>query len=455
MNLINNSMYKFITSKNKFFYTAFYISIYRLGIFITIPGIERLLLKNYFEINHSISGVFNLLSMFSGGDMEKVSMFSLGITPYISASLIISLVTILLPNTKIVQNYRNSSKKTGFWLHILTLFISLLQSYAIVNFLLSISYHGQYIVFINRYTFIFLNLLTLSSGTVILVWCSHRISKFGISNGVSILIITNILSKSLKNLYDVYISFVNGIYSISDIYLLLVVTFLATLFILIIETGEKRLSVVYNKVNVGSIRYKSKKNFLPIKINFCGIMPTLFASIILTMPVLYISLFYVDGFSRVISYLSPNRWIYQICFCTLVIFFSYFYTLSYVNPKEISKNLMKTSGFFFNVHPGKATEEFIYFVLKRSIIWGSIYLIVVCNGPIFICYIYFKNIVNINSIYLIIILTILIDIINQTKAARISIKHLTNIICFNAKKTYKISNRRTYESSGISKKNMQ
>jgi preprotein translocase subunit SecY len=382
--------------------------------------------------------------------MEKVSMFSLGITPYISASLILSLVTILMPNAA-----RSDSEKTGFWLHILTLLISLLQSYAIVSFLLSISYHGQYIVFINRYTFVFLNLLTLSSGTIILVWCSHRISKFGISNGVSIIIITNILSKSLKNLYDGYLSFINGIYNISDIYMLLIFTFLATLFILIIETGEKRLSVIYNKVNVGSIRYKSKKNFLPVKINFCGIMPTIFASIILAMPILYISLFYVEGFSHVISYLRPNRWIYQICFCILVVFFSYFYTLSHVNPKEISKNLMKTSGFFPNVHPGKDTEEFLHFILKRSIIWGSIYLIVVCNGPIFICYIYFKNIVNINTIYLIIILTIFIDIINQTKNTRVYIKCLTNIICFNAKRTYKISNRRIYESSSIGKKNMQ
>ncbi|WP_210772217.1 preprotein translocase subunit SecY [Pseudodesulfovibrio sp. zrk46] len=368
--------------KKKLLWTFALLAVYRMGIHIPIPGVDSAALSEFFaQAQNTLFGIFD---MFSGGGLSNMSIFALGIMPYISASIILQLLTVVSPELKRLQKEEGEAgrKKITQYTRYGTVLITIVQGFAIATGLESAaSPTGAPMVLIPGWGFKIMTILTLTAGTVFLMWLGEQMTEKGIGNGISIIIYAGIIAGLPSAVVNTVQLMTVG--EISLFVLLLIGAFMvATLaFIVFMERGQRRIPIHYAKRQQGRRMFGGQTTHLPLKINTAGVIPPIFASSILMFPATLAQFSNVQWLQDVASFMSPDSIIYNILFIGIIIFFCYFYTAIMFDPKGIAENIQKQGGFIPGIRPGARTREYIDKVLARITLWGAFYVALVCVIP--------------------------------------------------------------------------
>lgn len=370
--------------KKRLLFTILALIVFRLGTFIPLPGIDSRVLAEIFA-RHS-NGILGMFNMFSGGALERMTIFALNIMPYISASIILQLGQSVIPSLAALKKEGEAGhRKMMHYTKLLTVLITIVQGYGIAVGLMSLSNgDGSSAVVIAPYTFIFSTIISLTGGTMFIVWLGEQITSRGVGNGSSLIItvgiIANIPSAIAQTLE------LGRIGSMSPLVIagLFLMSIALVFIILKVEMAQRRILVQYPKRQVGLRMTSAESSHLPLKVNPTGVIPPIFASALLLLPITIANIWsnsgpeWVQTLSR---YLSHGQPLYLALYAFLIIFFSFFYTAVVVNPEETAENLKKYGGFIAGIRPGKNTAEYLDYVVTRLTVVGSLYLAALCILP--------------------------------------------------------------------------
>ncbi|KAA0891082.1 preprotein translocase subunit SecY [Pusillimonas sp. ANT_WB101] len=354
--------------------------VYRLGTHIPVPGINPDALADMFQQNQS--GILGLFNMFSGGALERFSVFALGIMPYISASIIMQLMAVVVPTLEAIKKEGESGRrKITQYTRYGTVFLALFQAIGI-----SVALESQPGLVIDPgMLFRFTTIVTLVTGTMFIMWLGEQITERGIGNGISILIFAGIvagLPSALTGMLDLVRTDAMSVLSALFIFALVI---LVTYFVVFVERGQRRVTVNYAKRQVGNKIYGGQSSHLPLKLNMSGVIPPIFASSIILLPATITSWFSSNPNMRwlgdMAAALSPGQPLYITLYAALIIFFCFFYTALVFNSRETADNLKKSGAFVPGIRPGEQTSRYIDKILMRLTLAGAIYITVVCLLP--------------------------------------------------------------------------
>jgi preprotein translocase subunit SecY len=356
--------------------------VYRIGTFIPVPGIDAQQFAQVLEQQGSGS-ILNLFNMFSGGALERMSIFALGIMPYISTSIILQMMTVVLPSMQAIKKEGEAGRRkitqyTRYGTVVLALFQSVGAALALQN---------QGVVISGGPSFVFTAALTLTTGTMFLMWLGEQITERGLGNGISMIILASILS-GLPSAITGTIELVRTGEMQNWLALILLALVLAvTAFVVFVERGQRRIQVHYAKRQVGRRVYAGQSSHLPFKLNMSGVIPPIFASSLILFPATIASWFGTQEglgwLQNLAASLSPGQPIYTLLYVFLIVFFCFFYTALVFNSRETAENLKKSGAFIPGIRPGKQTAEYIDGVLTRLTLWGAAYVAGVCLLPEF------------------------------------------------------------------------
>ena len=362
-------------------FTAVALAVYRLGVAIPTPGIDGQALAQFFaQARNNIVGLVNL---FSGGALERFSIFALGIMPYISASIILQLLTVVIPYLeKLSKEGEMGRRKITQYTRYGTVLLSLVQSFFISVGLETIEAPGGGgVVFQPGWHFRMMTMITLTTGTAFIMWLGEQITERGIGNGISLIIFAGIVA-GMPGAAGTVANFVRhgewSIFRAVAMALLMVVVVAAIIFM---ERAQRRIQVAYAKRMVGRRMYSGQSSHLPLKINTSGVIPPIFASSILLFPST-VTGFIDHPLARwVQDHLAPGSWLYMLVYVGLIIFFCYFYTAVTFNPADVADNMKKFGGYIPGIRPGQRTAEYIDRILVRITLPGALYVAAVCVLP--------------------------------------------------------------------------
>ena len=367
--------------RKRLLFTFAMLAVYRVGVAIPTPGIDGKALADFFEqVKDSVLGLVNL---FSGGALEQFSIFALGIMPYISASIILQLMTVVVPHLeRLSKEGEVGRRKITQYTRYGTVVLSIVQSLFISMGLEKIQAPGGApVVFDPGWAFRIMTIITLSSGTAFLMWLGEQISERGIGNGISLIIFAGIVS-ALPSALVTTAQFVRegeiGILVLLGLSTLMV---LVVGLIIFVERGQRRIPVQYAKRVVGRRMYGGQSSHLPLKVNTAGVIPPIFASSLLVFPATIASFVEHPLAQQASDYLTPGRSLYNLIYVGLIIFFCYFYTAVTFKTDDVADNMKKFGGFIPGIRPGQRTAEFIDRVLVRITLAGAIYVAAVCVLP--------------------------------------------------------------------------
>ncbi len=368
--------------KKKLLWTFILLAVYRLGIHIPVPGVDSHALTEFF--NSASNTLFGLFDMFSGGGLKKLSIFALGIMPYISASIILQLLTVVSPELKRLSKEEGAEgrKKITQYTRYGTVLITCIQGLGVAVGLESMmSPSGSSIVMLTGWSFRLVTMVTLTAGTVFLMWLGEQMTQKGIGNGISMIIFAGIVANLPSALVNTFRLVSAG--ELSLIILLLIVALMAAVLacIVFVERGQRRIPIHYAKRMLGRKMVGGQTTHLPLRINIAGVIPPIFASSILLFPATLANFSSVEWLQKVSQYLSPNSILYNLVFIGLILFFAYFYTAILFDPKGIAENIQKQGGFIPGIRPGAKTREYIDRVLARITLWGALYMSTICVLP--------------------------------------------------------------------------
>lgn len=355
--------------------------VYRLGIFVPTPGVDADRLRSMFE--QTSGTLFGLVNMFTGGALENFSIFALGITPYISVSIIIQLLTTSIPRLEELSKEGEQGRRViTRYTRIGTIFLALFQGWMI-----SIGLENQGLVIEPGMAFRFKAALTLAAGTAFIMWLGEQITERGIGNGISLIIMSGIVARMPTTLVHSFELVNTGEVAPFTLLGAMLLGVAVVAFIVFCEKSQRRIPVHYPRRSVGRAMTQATTQHLPLKLNTAGVIPAIFASALLVLPASLAQFGNIEAIKTVVSYLTPGGFLYELVFGALIIFFAYFYTAIVFDPNQISENLKKNGGFVPAVRPGKDTAEYLNKVLSRLTIWGALYLAAVCIIP---SVVYFK-----------------------------------------------------------------
>ncbi|MDX8388912.1 MAG: preprotein translocase subunit SecY [Mariprofundaceae bacterium] len=370
--------------KNRILFVLGMLIVYRLGAHIPVPGIDAVVLAQFFDqAQNSLLGLFD---MFSGGALSRLTIFALGIMPYISASIIIQLMTVVSPKLEQLKKEGESGRrKITQYTRYGTVVLATFQGIGMAMGLESFSMNGLPVVIEPGTAFRAMTVLTLVSGTVFLMWLGEQITERGIGNGISMIIFAGIVAGLPAAVGGTLELARTGQYSPFVVLLLFVMALAVTWFVVFVERAQRRIPVHYAKRQVGNRQYGGKSSFLPLKVNTAGVIPPIFASSLILLPATFAQFTSdVEGFEwlgNLSAAMSPGNWLYLLLFTTFVVFFCFFYTAIVFNPKDTADNLKKHGGFVPGIRPGQKTAEYIDAVLSRLTVVGAIYVALVCLLP--------------------------------------------------------------------------
>lgn len=366
--------------KRRVIFLLLALVVYRLGTHIPVPGINPDALADMFQQNQS--GILGLFNMFSGGALERFSVFALGIMPYISASIIMQLMAVVVPTLEAIKKEGESGRrKITQYTRYGTVFLALFQAIGI-----SVALESQPGLVIDPgMLFRFTTIVTLVTGTMFIMWLGEQITERGIGNGISILIFAGIvagLPSALTGMLDLVRTDAMSVLSALFIFALVI---LVTYFVVFVERGQRRVTVNYAKRQVGNKIYGGQSSHLPLKLNMSGVIPPIFASSIILLPATVTSWFSSNPNMRwlgdMAAALSPGQPLYITLYAALIIFFCFFYTALVFNSRETADNLKKSGAFVPGIRPGEQTGRYIDKILMRLTLAGAIYITVVCLLP--------------------------------------------------------------------------
>ncbi len=395
--------------RKRVFFTLALLAVYRLGAHIPTPGIDGKQLANFF--NQNSGSALGLVDLFSGGNLRRLTVFALGIMPYITASIIFQLLTVIYePLAKLQKEGEMGRRKITQWTRYVTVMLGLVQSAAIALTLTN-TQTGQSMVTIGKWSFIPLCILTLTAGTAFIMWLGEQITERGIGNGMSLLIFTGIvvgLPRGIEELYDKAVTSAWGVFTPLAILLLVVMMVAVVAFIIYVERSERRIPVQYAKRVVGRKMMGGQSTHLPLKVNSGGVMPVIFASSILSAPLLFSGMSFFGSaklsdtafFGPILRAIAPGEPMYVLLQIVAIIFFAYFYISIVFRPDDIADGMRKYGGFIPGIRPGRRTSDFINDVLTRITLVGAIYLIIIVTIPtLLISGIHFNHIPLIGGIF--------------------------------------------------------
>lgn len=379
--------------RKKIFFTLGILIIYRLGGHITTPGVDTGALADYFKINNN--NLFGMYDAFTGGAFQKATIFAIGIMPYISASIIIQLMGSVVPSVQQLQKEGAEGRaKINQWTRYLTVIISVLQSFAIANWLISMKVplgtgFEQSVVLEQFNTpgglwgFKALTVLTMTTGTIFIMWLGEQINNRGVGNGISLIIFIGIISTLPSAVFGEYEQFVSDAKPLAIEVIIIAIVIAIVAFIVFFEQGNRRIPLQSPKQAQGGAVAAGQAGFLPFKVNTAGVIPVIFASSIMFLPSMLGQMLSEYSFMQDFqAAFTPGHWVYSLVLGFLIIFFTYFYTAIQYNPSDIADNLKKNGSFIPGVRPGRATAEFIDRVLTRITLPGALFLALISVGPL-------------------------------------------------------------------------
>jgi preprotein translocase subunit SecY len=370
--------------KKRILFTLFMLAVYRVGCHIPTPGIDGAALAAFFSARQGT--LFGLFDMFSGGALSQMSVMALGIMPYISASIILQLLTVVVPHLeKLKKEGEQGRKKITQYTRYGTVILSIIQGFGIAVGLERMSSPGgAMIVPMGGWGFRLLTVITLTAGTAFLMWLGEQITERGIGNGISLIIFSGIVARfpvAVANTFRLM-----GTGEITPFFMALLLALMIAIvgFIVFMERAQRRIPVQYAKRVVGRKMYGGQSTHLPLKINTSGVIPPIFASSIIMFPTTianFLNVKEIPWLEYIVQSLSPDRVIYNLIYVIFIIFFCYFYTAVQFNPVDVADNMKKYGGFVPGIRPGKNTADYIDRLLTRITFSGAIYVSAVCVLP--------------------------------------------------------------------------
>lgn len=354
------------------------LAVYRIGCFVPTPGIDGQALAAIFEqAKGTLLGVFN---MFSGGALERLSVFALGIMPYISASIIFQLLQVVVPSLEAMKKEGEAGKKKiTQYTRYGTIVISIIQGFGIAFGLEAMQGPaGEAVVLMPGWAFRIITVITLTAGTAFLMWLGEQMTEKGIGNGISLIIFAGIIARLPSAVINTFQMVRNGELGPIVILIILILMVVVVAFILYCEKGQRRIPVSHGKRVMGR---STEGSHLPLKINTAGVIPPIFASSLLLFPATIAGMLPFDWVNDVVGMLTPDKLLYNLLYVAMIIFFCYFYTAVTFNPEDIADNLKKSGSYIPGIRPGKSTADYIDMVLSRLTFGGALYVSLVCVIP--------------------------------------------------------------------------
>ncbi|MBL0225017.1 MAG: preprotein translocase subunit SecY [Geobacteraceae bacterium] len=375
------NIFKIPELKKRVLFSLGMLAVYRIGCFIPTPGIDRIALASFFK--QAQGTLLGLFDMFSGGALERLSVFALGIMPYISSSIIFQLLTVVVPAIeKLSKEGESGRKKIIQYTRYGTMVLSVVQGLGIAIGLESMrGPAGELVVPSPGWSFRLLTVITLTAGTAFIMWLGEQMSEKGIGNGISLIIFAGIVCRIPTAIGNTFKLVSAGQLSLFVIIFILAIMFAVVAGIVFVERGQRRLPIHYAKRVVGLKTFNAQSSHLPLKVNMAGVIPPIFASSIIMFPATIANFINIPWVQTAAKSLTPGNWVYNIFFVAFIIFFCYFYTAVTFNPVDVAENIKKHGGYIPGIRPGKETSDFMDSVLTRLTFAGAIYISLVCVLP--------------------------------------------------------------------------
>jgi preprotein translocase subunit SecY len=367
--------------KRRILVTLALLAVYRIGVHIPTPGIDGYVLAGIMErAAGTLLGFFN---MFAGGGLERLSIFALGVMPYISASIILQLLTVVVPSLEqLSKEGEFGRRKINQYTRYLTILISMIQGFGLsVGLEQMRGAGGELVVYNPGWSFRLTTMITLTAGTAFLMWLGEQITERGIGNGISLIIFAGIVARMPNAFARTGGLLSSGEISVFILVILIVMMLAVVAFIIFMETSQRRIPVQYAKRIVGRRVYGGQSTHIPLKINTSGVIPPIFASSLIMFPATmanFINHPYMKAFAE---FLTPGSLVHELLYVGFIIFFCFFYTAIVFNPDTVAENMKKYGGYIPGIRPGKNTSEYIERVLSRITFLGALYVSFVCVLP--------------------------------------------------------------------------
>lgn len=366
--------------RKRMIFTLLMLAVYRIGVHIPTPGVDSGALKQFWD--NAGGTLFDYLNLFSGGALQKFSLFALGIMPYISASIILQLLTVVVPALERLQKEGElGRRKINQYTRYLTVPLCFIQAFGIATWLES-NPGGMTLVPNPGFFFKFIVVMTLTAGTVFIMWLGEQITERGIGNGISLIIYAGIVAGFIPAVAHTFEQVKSG--DLGPLFAVLLVAFMVVVIgaIIYCERGQRRIPVHYAKRIVGRKMYQGQQTSLPLRINTAGVIPPIFASSLLMFPATLGALFHSTFLAGMRESLSPGGLLYSVLDVGLIIFFAYFYTAILFNPDDVADNMKKFGGYVPGIRPGDNTASYIDRVLSRLTLVGALYISAICVLPL-------------------------------------------------------------------------
>ena len=384
------NLFKIPDLKRKILITAGLIAVYRVGAFIPTPGIDGAKLALFFENMAQTQGgtLFGMINMFSGGAIQRLTIFALGIMPYISASIILQLLTAVIPALeRLSREGEEGRKKIIQYTRYGTVILAIIQSFFIALWLENPArFQGMQIVQFPGWSFRILTVITLTSGTAFIMWLGEQIQEYGIGNGISLIITAGIVSRipsAIYQLVQLVSPFSPERSQIDPFTLVLMAGMLIGVIVAVvaITQGQRKIPIQYAKRVVGRKIYGGQSTYIPLRVNQAGVIPIIFAQSIILFPATIAGLIPSQAVQNIAAMLTRETVVYNALYSLLIIFFCYFYTAITFNPIDISNNMKRFGGFVPGIRPGKQTAEYLDFIMTRITLPGAIFLAIIAVLP--------------------------------------------------------------------------
>jgi preprotein translocase subunit SecY len=365
--------------RRRLWFTAMMLVVYRMGVAVPTPGIDGQALAAFFDA--ASSTLFGWVNLFSGGALERFSVFALGIMPYISVAIILDLLKVAWPYLdELYKEGEAGRRKISQYTRYGTVMLSIVQGFMIAVSLEHIQAPGGgSVVYAPGWSFRIITVLTVTAGSMFVMWIGEQITERGIGNGISLIIMAGIVARLPSALSTTFQFVREGEMSLFVLILILLIVVGVTGGIVYVETSQRRIPIQYARRVVGRRVYGGQSSHLPLKINTAGVIPPIFASSILVFPATVAT--FLPAAKNYSALLTPGGWVYDVVYVALIVFFCYFYTAVTFNPVDVADNLKKYGGFVPGIRPGRFTAEYIDRVLSRITLFGAIYVSIVCVLP--------------------------------------------------------------------------
>ncbi|MBR1672286.1 MAG: preprotein translocase subunit SecY [Fretibacterium sp.] len=407
--------------KRRILFTLAILFIFRLGAYIPTPGVDRAAMANLFS--GSGGGVMDFLNLFSGGALSRFGIFSLGVAPYINSSIVMQLLVVIFPFLeKLQKDSSDGRKKIVQW----TRYGSVL--FAVVQAIGMTAWIGNLGIFSGSFFDAFMIVVTLTAGSLAVMWLGEELSDHGVGNGISLLIFAGIVARIPEAIIQTWNMVKLGELNVLALLVGIVLMVAVVAGCILLQEGQRRLPVQYAKRVVGNKVYGGQSTFIPLKVNQAGVIPIIFASSLLIFPYTIASYFRDSSVgSFLMNLFTPNGVFYILCNIVLIIFFSYFYTAVVFNPSDIASNMKKYGGFILGIRPGQPTSDYITKVMERITLAGGVFLAIIALIPNVM-----SSVLNVRSFYfggtaVLIVVGVALDTINQIEA-QLLMRHYDGIL---------------------------